>query len=376
MHSILTPRSLRFGKLAGAVLAATAALDASAADLGGVAVHGSLSSTASYSPEYNYLGDTKDSLDLNQIELILNGTKRFDNGIKLAAQIYAYELAGYEDLSLDFANLDYSFNQAFGVRVGRNKIPLGLYTESQDLDQVRVFASLPLSFYPKALRAFGAFYDGLSIYGSVGAGKAGSLDYQAYIGRGSKVDEDHPFMRGLGATALDGKALGGTSLFWNTPVEGLRVGYSMEKVPEATLDFGPGLDTELDYETHVFSAEYTRDKWLFAAEYKINKAAIDFSNPFIPDSSSTDNLAYGQVSYQATDKLGLGVYYARSDYDNGDKVDDIALAASYAIQPWWLVKAEIHAIDGIHFLGDAGDLNPGATDETWSYLVLKTTVSF
>jgi hypothetical protein len=78
-----TPRILHKNSLAGVtagLIGLCLAATTHASDMGGVAIHGSVSATASYSPDYNYLGDTKDSLDLNQTELILNGTKRFDNG--------------------------------------------------------------------------------------------------------------------------------------------------------------------------------------------------------------------------------------------------------------------------------------------------------
>lgn len=348
-----------------------------AVDMGGIALHGSLSTTASYSPEYNYLGDTEDSLDLNQVELILNGTKRFDNGIKLAAQIYAYELAGYEDLTVDFANLDYSFRQEVGVRVGRNKLPSGLYNEVQDLDQVRVFASLPLNFYPRAARAFGASYDGAAVYGNIPAGKSGSFDYQAYAGMIQPLDEDMPFMKGLASTNLEINQVYGAALVWNTPVDGLRVGYTFQSAPE--VDSGAGFAAAvIDYSAQIASVEYTRGKWTATAEYK--HAVSDVSVTFFPPASSqsSEDHAYVQLTYQATDKLGLGVYYAYSDYETTGVDKDIAFAASYAVQPWWLVKAEVHLMDGINNLGSAGDNNglPPPTDETWTYFVLKSTLSF
>lgn len=49
---------------------------------------------------------------------------------------------------------------------------------------------------------------------------------------------------------------------------------------------------------------------------------------------------YVQATYQATDSLGLGVYFAQSDYDPKNQknlddkfttMDDIAVVASYAI---------------------------------------------
>lgn len=340
-----------------------------------MAIHGSVSLTGAYSPDYNYIGDTKDTLDHNQTEIILNGTKRFDNGIKLAAQLYAYELAGYEDLTLDFANLDYSFRREFGIRIGRNKLPLGLYTESQDLDQVRVFASLPLHFYPKALRAFGGAYDGAAIYGNVGLGDAGDFDYQVYAGFGQDVDPKHPFMRGIGATRLVGNDLYGSSLFWNTPVNGLRAGYSLEYLNQADASFGAA-DSVLDYTSQAISVEYTRDKWIFAAEHKINTADTNFVLPFIPDSKATDHLTYVQATYQLTEQVGLGVYHGWTNYETGADDRDTALAVSYAPTSWWLLKAEAHYIDGLRNLPQSGDLNPGATDETWTYFVVKSTFTF
>jgi hypothetical protein len=363
------------GRFAFIALAACSALAVHAVDMGGVAIHGSLSSTASYSPDYNYIGDTKDSLDLNHTELTVNGTKRFDNGIKLAAQFYAYELAGYSDLTVDFANVDYSFRQEVGVRVGRNKLPSGFYNEVQDLDQVRVFASLPLNFYPRAARSFGANYDGASVYGNIPAGKAGSFDYQAYVGMMQPLDKDMPFMKGLGSSKLDINQVYGASLVWNAPVDGLRFGYTLQKAPKIDGQTGPAI-TEIDYQAHVLSIEYTRGKWIATVEYKHTDVTVDVTNFPVPSSSSSEDHAYAQLTYQATEKLGLGVYYCYSDYETSGVDKDAAFAASYAIQPWWLVKAEVHMMDGINNLGASGDSNPGASDKTWSYFVLKTTLSF
>lgn len=371
-HTMTNPRL----PIAGLLVALCALPSAThAADMGGVAIHGSLSATAAYSPEYNYLGDTDGSADLNQVELILNGTKRFENGLKLAAQIYAYELAGYEDMTVDFANLDYSFRREAGVRVGRNKLPVGFYTEVQDIDQVRVFASLPLNFYPRAARAFGASYDGVSLYGNVSAGKAGSVDYQLYYGMIQPLDEDMPFMQGIGATKLEVNTVYGFGTSWNTPVDGLRLGYSHQFVPQIDLVSGPAI-TDVRYVANVVSAEYTFGDWIASAEYKHTSTKSKVTNFPVPPSKGDEDQAYLQLTYQVNDDLGLGVYYAYSDFSTKGVVKDIALAASYAIEPWWLVKAEVHAIDGIGTLGDAGDANPGATDESWSYFVLKTTLSF
>ena len=345
----------------------------SAVDMGGVAIHGSLSETAAYSDQYNYYGSTDKKLNIIQEEVTLNGSYRFGNGLRASAQVYAYKLDGYEALDLDFANLDYSFCQAFGVRVGRNKLPSGFYNDVQDLDQVRTFASLPLNFYTRSFRAIGSYLDGISLYGNIGLKQAGSLDYQVFYGEVNPLDANLPLMKHFGATQLNPKDVYGTALVWNAPIDGLRFGYSYEELPKIEATSVVPLD--IDYNVQALSAEYSWGKWVATTEYKKIR-----SHSFIPLFSATtishEDEWYVQLTYQATDKLGVGAYYCRSFFEGQGNDNDIAVAASYAIQPWWLVKIEAHDMEGINNLGVAGDVNTGASDKRWGYYVLKTTVSF
>ncbi len=425
----------RFRSLSALTLASVASAGtASAIDAGGIAIHGSLSATGAYSGDYDYNGETADGFDFNVKEITLNGAYRFENGIRIATQLYAYDLAGYKDIALDFATLDYSFNEQVGVRVGRNKLPVGFYGEVQDLDQIRTFASLPLNFYPRALRPFTAGYNGGGLYGTFALGKGGSLEYQAFYGWLENIAGDAPYAQGISdlteADLLDLDNIYGGSVIWNAPVEGLRFGYTINFVPDvqllahvqtraglaevgssfasiaAMIDLGFGAGTwdysglfagsrstaELDVVTHVASAEYTHNKWVFAAEYR--KMETDGTSSIFASAplnvvnapvESAEEHWYVQATYQATDKLGLGVYYAQSDFDPKDKdagddkfttINDLALGASYAITGNWMIKVEGHALDGLGRLNHAGDRNLGATDPKWSYFVVKTTFSF
>lgn len=405
-----------------------------AVEAGPVVVHGSISATASYSDTYNYLGDTRERLDLNLVDIVLNGTHRFDNGLRAGAQLYAFKIGGYSDIQIDWASVDYSFNQAFGVRAGRVKLPLGLYNDSQDLDAVRTFASLPLTFYAKTFRAITASLDGASVYGNVSLNKAGSLEYQAYAGLKQDVDGEAPLLKGSTNVAkysewdFKGVVFGG-SLFWNTPIEGLRIGYSYMDATKSTLPgqmarredmhgyslatanlvdarFGagawdaqfagtPSSIEDLDFKESVFSAEYTKDKWVLAAEYKlIDLTDGKYSAPVLArlGMPATQNYQsyveeyYGSVSYQATEKVGLGVYYG---FENASRktagagsnpatyTKDWAGAVSYAVTGNWVVKAEVHLMDGRSQIFVAGDDNRASgTDNKWTYLVLKSTFSF
>ena len=428
----MTIRSRSLSALA--LTSLVAAGTASAIDAGGIAIHGSLSATGAYSDEYDYYGDTGGSFDFNVKEITLNGAYRFENGIRVAAQVYAYDLAGYKDLTLDFATLDYAFGEKMGVRVGRNKLPVGFYGEVQDLDQIRTFASLPLNFYPRGLRSLTASYNGAGLYGTISLKNAGSLEYQVIAGWMENTDVDAPYARSIvdltETDKVDSDRIYGGTLIWNTRAEGLRFGYTINYMPglelnsrvqtraglaevgssyaavaemidmgfgEGTWDFsglfaGSLSTVEADIQTHVASVEYSRERWVLAAEYRRMETegttSLFASAPLLVVNApieAAEEHWYAQATYQATDKLGLGVYYAQSDFDpkNQDARDgkftsmnDLALGASYAVTDNWLVKIEGHALDGLGKLNIAGDRNFGATDARWNYFVVKTTFSF
>jgi hypothetical protein len=372
--------------------------------MGGIAIHGSLSVTAAESNKYNYYGNTDDKLDIIQREVTLNGAYRFENGLRASAQVYAYDLAGYSAITVDFANLDYSINSNLGIRAGRNKLPQGFYNEVQDLDQIRVFASLPLSFYQRGTRALGSGYNGGAVYGNVQLGsQGGSLEYQVFGGVMNNIRAEEPFARGLTTSSslsngLDLKGVYGIAPIWNTPIDGLRVGYTLSYISDLesyglvtapAFAVGQPIITTVDVTTNVASVEYTKDKWTAVAEYKYarNGASTEIAAFGVKGQKSTSRSQnwYGQLSYQATKTLGFGVYYSYLDSDpksldaSDDKfttLKDTAGAVSYAITPWWIVKAEYHFLDGLSGLNVVADSNPAATDSSWNYIVLKTTLSF
>lgn len=391
-----------------------------------------MSATAGYSDRYNYLGDTKDSLDLFSNEVTINGAHRFTSGVRFAAQVYGYKLDTFRDVTLDFAQFDYSFNESFGIRVGRGKQAIGLYGETQDIDIIRPLALLPLNAYPKTMRTNGSSYDGAAVYGSIALPGAGSLDYHVYGGIPARYRADDPWLRVMNDTAPTnvtdvedlGRVIAG-SLYWNTPLEGLKVGGSVARTTGTELKtvmrtgadlamaagdvrlmptrFPPGMWDNViagkpavmnqDAVTHlVGSAEYTRGDWVFAAEYRtttVNSASI---LPVLgPGSYSNraDNF-YVMATWQATPKWQFAAYYEEGYANTHDRngrtfrtipahhawTKETCVAASYSLTKWWLLKAQFHYIDGTALL--SGRYNAGITQwkPEWTYLVLKTTISF
>jgi hypothetical protein len=395
-----------------------------AIEAGPVDVHGSVSVTASYTDKYNFYGDTEGSLEVNVVEAIINGTHRFSNGLRAGAQLYAYKLGDTKDVTLDWANLDYSFRPEIGVRVGRNKLPMGLYNDSQDLDMIRIFASLPLGFYPRYLRPITSAFDGVSVYGVLPLGKAGSFDYQIFGGYGEDVEDDTFFLKNFSGwthyNVWELDKIYGAQVFWNTPADGLKFGIGVVRYVNSNLRgvadysahlsgtdlafvsrFGPGVwdkafagspveSRNMTIQFSTASAEYTRGKWTFAAEYKkIDIDGYTFAPKLGMMSAGREAIQrllfyYVSASYQWTDKLGVAAYYSfrddnyekRRSVNNWQEVGkDYCVAGSYALTEQFLLKLEYHWNDGTPLIGDT-TRGVSYNQRHWDNIVAKVTFSF
>lgn len=425
------PSRLRRLSLAIISLSATVIFSGQAAgvELGAVAVHGSVSATASYSDRYDYLGNTAENASFNSTEFILNGSYRASNGLRFSAQLYAYQLGDYEALTLDFAALDYSFNQQFGLRVGRVKHASGLHGESQDLDMIRPFAYLPFDFYNKKLRPYLASIDGAVVYGNVRAGKS-SFDYQLFGGWLPKIDVDSPFISTTSDSAvfspksISEVKLYGANLIWNTPAPGLRFGLTGAVVPKVTFSgptksslalsraindirtipylFPPGTwdffaagqpsSLSADLELIYAFADYTHGDWQFSVEGNSSRVKYTSTAPLFGTTTATtrSDSYYGMITWQASPKLQFGTYYGLAYADVHDRrgrnhvtvpdhlgwLKDFCFATSYNLTPAWIVKGEAHLLNGTKGLGAEGNGDAATWKSNWTYFALKTTFSF
>ena len=399
-----------------------------------IAFHGSLSATAAISDTYNYLGDTKDSLDLNVTELTLNGSYRFQSGLRAMAQVYAYQLEGYNDIMIDFANLDWQQNEKFGVRLGYTKTPSGFYNEVMDLDTVRPMAFLPVMAYPKGFRPIANNYLGLGTYGTLSTGQAGSLEYNLFVGTKDKVNGDTNMLRSQssgGIIHIDEvtfREVYGGSLIWNTPVEGLRAVVTCGVYPKlkikghvftsAEMAYQPSdnrmapqmvgiakWDTYLantpgsmtvDYVTWHGGLEYTWKNFVFVTEYASTNndiftlSAVTGPSP-VEVKTKADNY-YVMASWQATPKFSVGAYYGEDFANKNDRsgktlltvpahtayTKDLALGGSYNLTDWWQIKLENHFFSGTSIIHNNANWNgsPSLWAKNWNYFVVKSTISF
>ncbi len=213
--------------------------------------------------------------------------------MRVGLQLYSRDLGnvGNNKLDLDWAYGDYRLSDEIGFRAGRFKQPYGLYGETRDLDVTRTSALLPNSIYSPILRDFDVAMNGAQVYGRIEIGPLGALSYQASIGNTNYDKEDGGvayYFRVQGAMTqidtLGSKAIYNGALWWEPPIEGLRIGATASQTQkiEATgksyyADPTTGARTYYDqnvdvpyYTTYVLSAELARGDWLVAAEWKFN----------------------------------------------------------------------------------------------------------
>ena len=397
------PRSLfaALGIVLAAGLPASAAVTWNDIQFGGFASQGFLINTG----DNDYLGNTSDgTFDFREYAANASWSK---GKFRVGAQAFGQKLGEYgeDKIKLDWAIVDYQATQWFGIRAGRVKMPRGLYNEALDVDAVRPFVLLPQSVYDARLRDFNASFDGAMLYGNIGLGRLGSLDYRIFYGAkkmpldsgaADYFNNDVPWPN----TAIDIDGIRGGALFWNTPLNGLKVGYSyngfekfrvernmyLETMPGMPPVPTPVFKESALYERQILSAEYVTGDWQFAIEAGREQAY--WQTLFAP-MRSVNYAAYASAARRVNSWLELGGYVSYSKDSMvmfmEPRVDfpeyrqfDYALSARFDLNEYTIFKLEAHYFDGAGKLFSTVEkpIPEGTADESWAMIAAKVTFSF
>jgi hypothetical protein len=394
----------------GAVLAVALGLvtsPASAVDIGSqdslasVEVHAFASQGFILSKDNNYLAADTTHGSFQFSELGVNLTKSLTDRFRVGLQLFAQDLGptGNYNIKADWFYLDYRLTNWLGVRAGRVKIPFGLYNDSADIDSARVAVLLPQSVYPEENRNYLLAQTGGEVYGYVSLRAAGAFDYRLYGGTifvdTTTTTPGSPYQ----IQSFNVPYLAGGRLLWETPVDGLRLGGSLQSLrldasvlttsPTTTAGVTPmplSADIQIPVVLWVASAEYVAGDLLLAAEYSRWYIGENSSNAMVfPGSPTvTSERAYGLATYRASKWLQPGVYYSVMFPDVADRSGranvqhDVSTTLRFDINAYWLIKAEAH-----YMLGTAGldpTLNNGtplsSLQQSWGVFLLKTTAYF
>lgn len=372
-----------------------------------LSINGFLSQGYIKSSKNNFLGNSLDgSFQLNEFGLTINS--EVTHNLRFGLQLLSRDLGeeGNNDILIDWAVADYHRQDWFGLRLGKVKLPIGLYNQSRDTDFVRPMVFLPQSIYDENKRTLVVAAVGSSIYGNISFDSKGDLDYQAYYG---KVDfrEDSGQARGiknltqmvakqkgLGAVTdfeSDNRYVYGGSLVYSPPVEGLRLGVSYF-TGQTDFNFKTGAVNGVAKGTNkdfvVLSLEYSRYNWKLSTEYSEYTGDREVLGKDIPDGRSQG--AYVQLCYHLFEPIVLSalydVFYANKNDHNGSNFvaqgqpaslgwrKDFGMGIRWNITNQWLVRAEQHWVDGASL--QLPIFNPQGVEENWNYFVLKTSFNF
>ncbi|MGA2236287.1 MAG: hypothetical protein ABSG23_12485 [Terriglobales bacterium] len=197
-----------------------------------VAIHGFASQGFVYTSTNNWLTMNTNQGSAAFTDFGFNVSSSVTDKLRVGAQLYDRNLGqlGQYHPSLDWAVVDYRFRSWFGIRGGKVKTTLGLYTDTQDLDFLHAFALLPQSVYPADLRDATIAHVGGDVYGSLPLKhRLGGLAYTAYAGhRSDSIYNGYEYLASsykLYYSSYGGLQYGG-DIRWNTPLKGLLIGAS------------------------------------------------------------------------------------------------------------------------------------------------------
>jgi hypothetical protein len=380
-----------------------------------VALHGFVSQGFVYTNTNNWLTMDSNQGSPGMTEFGFNLSTNVTDKLRVGAQLYDRNLGqlGQYHPSLDWAVADYRFASWFGIRGGKVKTALGLYTDTQDLDFLRVFALLPQSVYPTDLRDATIAHLGGDIYGSISLKRRlGDLSYTAYAGhRSDSIYSGYPYLLSQFGTIFTsfGGLQYGADLRWRTPMKGLLIGAS--RLNQDTEGKGTSVNQLNRGGGRIPYTESSKADWTnqYYGEYRVSKLRIDAEyRRYLRDqlifgatSENVDDVRGWYISgaYRVAKRFELGSYYSHYSITSitygvlagllpnqtdtslpANHVYDKVISGRVNLNRFWNVKVEGHFMDGYgrstYPDGFYPQVNPQGFKPNTDALVVKTGFSF
>ena len=352
-------------------------------------IHGFISQGFLLTSANDYLAHSSEG-SFEFTEIGLNFTLPATDRLTIGLQIFSHDLGPIGDYraTLDWYSLDYHWRDWLGIRAGRVKLPFGLYNDSSDIDAARTSVLLPQSIYPAQNRDFLLAQTGGEVYGYRDLGAAGGLDYRLY---GGTIFLDVKQQPGSPFTVVDLNVpfVAGGRMLWVPPIEGLRLGGSLQFLRLEThllpASSSSSVAVNLPVMLWVASVEYTVRDLLFAAEYSRWRVRAQSSNPaMFPETLTFSERGYALTSYRVNSWLQAGAYYSvlfpNTNQRGGfaGRQLDAALTLRFDVNAYWLVKVEGHYMHGTAGLSPSLNGNRPLSSLTpdWALFTVKTTAFF
>lgn len=393
-----------------------------ASDFRDIHIHGFVSQGWLKTDSNNYLSDTQDgTFRFNEIGI--NFSSVLSERLRLGIQLFSRDIGDYynNDIVLDWAVADYRFSNTWGIKAGKVKMPFGLYNQIRDTDMLRTPILMPSGIYSEIRRDYTDAYNGIGVYGSLDVFGAADMNTELFFGTSGISSDSIYFKSDFEKAAkissrilsrslsyenpdMDTNYVGGASVSWNTPTDGLKIAFSiMTSETDSSCDLksdtgviAAKFESDIDVSSiQVWSMEYSVKRLTIATEWMMMRTGNDLR--YTRDGQTTafssvqkSQSWYIQASYQINDWLTYGLYYSEYYPDREDKLGKkLVLKGEPDYFAWqkelvptiridigknWLIKLEAHFTDGAALVNEFE--NPEETERHWTLWAIKSSFNF
>lgn len=375
-------------------------------------LHGFISQGYLDSTANNFMDEESRTGTFAFTDMAINANLALSDHFRAGAQIYIRNFGDYseDDIQLDWALIDYHLHDALGIRLGKVKLPMGLYNETRDSDFLRNMIFLPQSVYDDTRRDLYLSYVGGGLHGNVQLNGWGDFDYHLFAGETcfpeesvlaesnkrniiARIDRNNSAITPNPAippayvsSDRESNELFGGSLVFNHTNDHLRLGATWMHAHNQVFVNGassPALESEIHHK-YVLSLEYSWLDWILSGEYgETHRTQTMYGQTTIDGPSQG---WYVMLSYSPFAKWTLSALYdefyrLKNDKDGSTLTTsysgwrkDIGLGIRYDMNDSWNAKFEYHWLDGAAM--QLNVFNPEGLARYWNYCAAKVSFSF
>ena len=314
-----------------------------ASEFGEVDIHGFVSKGYLVTSDNNVftLDSKKGSFEFNELGLSFMTLLTAD--LRLGVQLFARDSGaiGNDEIIIDWAYADYQHRNWLGLRVGKIKIPFGLYNENRDVDVSRTYILMPQGIYPEMLRDASIAMKGVGLYGDTVESALGSFSYQFIYGTMDIPDDggSSVLARNNGATeihSIEADYSIVAHLKWLTPLDGFSAVASFRRVTTVTKGIAargpitaPFTQTFHHMDFICGGIEYLLDELVLSAEYNYIDAEAEMAlevSPFfslVRDMSRWPDGWHISLAYRFFHWFMPGMYFSEAYASTSDRKNQV-----------------------------------------------------
>ena len=349
----------------------------------------------------NFFGDSQNDVSTEFTEAGLHGAWQVRDDLRVSGQLM-YRRAGETDtdgLRLDYAHVDWRFLQdtahQTGMRIGKVKIPYGLYNETRDVPFTRPGILLPQSVYFDNSRSLVLAAPGMFVYGG-GLHDWGSTEWSVGAIRPDfdSAAVEYNFLGNDLPGKLKGQHAFGARFRWDSPSDStLALTYANAQADYAPSALDPFSAGEVDFSNLMLSVQHRLGPLTLTTEYGQPRVRLRGFGGFLPDSESPAETFYAQGEWRFAPAWELlvrhDVFYRSRKDRNGRNFEaltglpahsmyahDTTLGLRWDATPSIMVRAEYHRVNGTAWL--PGPDNPALLSRTreWDMWLLQAAWRF